>query len=202
MRRATAIRRLYTLAEGCEQVRRFPVEKPVLIAAYATGDVLEAVPEIEFVHVVFVLDVPASELVWGTYPPEHTSWLEYQLRLDRTPVSYRLRPSAWPVWNQHIRRPLKFWSLDGTETEALVALSAGDAESYRLPAPSPEEEAAQLALELDASRVYLRHVRDEYWKRGWRSQHKGYGIYPENHLWNAVDGYFDLLDAVGQRDGS
>ena len=31
----------------------------------------------------------------------------------------------------------------------------------------------------------------EYWRR----EHRGYGRYPENELWDAVEGYLDLLDA-------
>ena len=26
-------------------------------------------------------------------------------------------------------------------------------------------------------------------------EHRGYGRYPENELWEAVEGYFELLDA-------
>ena len=31
----------------------------------------------------------------------------------------------------------------------------------------------------------------------WRSDHRGIGVYPENHLWDAVHAYLDLLRARG-----
>jgi hypothetical protein len=43
--------------------------------------------------------------------------------------------------------------------------------------------------------VHLREVRDKYWDRDWRRAHRGPGRYPENTLWEAAEGYFDLLDA-------
>jgi hypothetical protein len=33
-----------------------------------------------------------------------------------------------------------------------------------------------------------------YWE--WRRDHKGLGIYPEDHLWCATHGYLDLLAAT------
>lgn len=39
--------------------------------------------------------------------------------------------------------------------------------------------------------------------QNWRREHRGLGIYPENHLWDAAHGYLDLLTAVENRtDGS
>lgn len=51
-------------------------------------------------------------------------------------------------------------------------------------------------MELAACLAHLRHVAGEYWDRGWRDEHKGFGIYPENHLWNATWGYLDVLDDI------
>jgi hypothetical protein len=64
------------------------------------------------------------------------------------------------------------------------------------PRPDPAEEAEQLAVELDASLANLRRARDGWDDREWRSAHKGDGIYPDEHLWRAVHGYLDLLDAT------
>ncbi len=33
-----------------------------------------------------------------------------------------------------------------------------------------------------------------------RREHRGYGRYPENELWDAVEGYLDLLDAASSSD--
>jgi hypothetical protein len=40
-----------------------------------------------------------------------------------------------------------------------------------------------------------------YWEREWRRDHKGFGMYPEDHLWRATHGYLDLL-AVTKAAGS
>jgi hypothetical protein len=47
----------------------------------------------------------------------------------------------------------------------------------------------------EASLAHLRRVEAGYWDRGWRNTHRGSGIYPENHLWDAVHGYLDLIEA-------
>jgi hypothetical protein len=39
-------------------------------------------------------------------------------------------------------------------------------------------------------------VRDRHWDDlDWRRSHHRDGRYPEDQLWQAVDGYLDLLDA-------
>lgn len=191
---ANAVRRLRTIAESCQELMRFPVDEPILHSAYAFGAVLEGTGDQDFVQVAFVLDVPTDELTWGTRPSSY-AWLSHQLRLDRTPVDSYWRPAAWPVSNHVVSRPMRIWSTDGVDDGALDALGRGEADSFRLPAPSREELAEQLATELDASLVHLKRVRDGFWKRDWRAEHKGDGIYPEQHLWDAVHGYLDLLEA-------
>jgi hypothetical protein len=37
-----------------------------------------------------------------------------------------------------------------------------------------------------------------YWY--WRREHRGFGRYPEHHLWEAVEGYLDLYDAAKPAD--
>lgn len=53
-----------------------------------------------------------------------------------------------------------------------------------------------MTTELEASLAHLRFVRDAYWQRNWRRANRGLGLYPEDHLWNAVHGYLDLLAAI------
>lgn len=196
MKRTTAIRRLRTIAESCDHARPLWENEPTLVAAYAFGMVLDPeIAELPGVDVAFVLDLPAEELPWGARP-QSCLGLVSLLRLDKAPVNWFWRPSVWPVWNHKIRRPLLFWSPDGSDDEALDGLSSGDVERLRLPAPSREDEAEQLVVELDASLTYLRRVRDEFWERDWRQENRGFGVHPEDHLWNAVDGYLDLHDAV------
>jgi hypothetical protein len=102
-----------------------------------------------------------------------------------------------------IVRPLRIWSPDGVDTAALGSLGGREAEPLRLLPPDPRQEDEQLDFELAASLAYLRSIEDRYWDREWRAEHRGCGIYPENHLWDAVHGYLDLHDAVrARRDAS
>lgn len=58
-----------------------------------------------------------------------------------------------------------------------------------------------MAAELDATLAHLRRVERDFWERDWRVGHRGSGVHPENHLWDAVHGYLDLLAAVQARHG-
>ncbi len=81
--------------------------------------------------------------------------------------------------------------------DALNALSEHDTDRLRLPAPPPADYEEQLAVELDAAWHHLQHVRDQFWERDWRREHKaGFGVYPETHLWNAVWGYTSLRESI------
>ena len=105
MRRDTAVRRVRLIAERCGQVGRV---WPVLGSVHVFGELLDGVPELEVVQVAFVLDLPAGELTWCAEPPE-CGWLVDVLELGKAPVQWYWRPSAWPVANHVIRRPLRFW---------------------------------------------------------------------------------------------
>lgn len=196
MQRKAGIRHLRTTAELCERTGRRDDGDHLLVAAYAFGPILEPVDQLDVVQVALVLDLPAADLTWGARPPS-CQWLRYVLELDKRPVWASWRPAEWPVWNHQIRRPLRLWSdVDGVEVEALDALSEGTAESHRSVEPSRDERIEQYRVELDACREHLRTVRDRFWDREWRRDHKGGGDYPEQHLWNAADGYLEMLDAV------
>ncbi|NEE00058.1 DUF7711 family protein [Phytoactinopolyspora halotolerans] len=203
MHRKTAIQWLRTVAEQCPRANALSDEQPLLLAAYAFGDVLEpAATDFDVVEVAFVLDLPAESLPWNVRPPRETGWLNHVFRLDRVPVGWCLRPAEWPVWNHRIRRPLRIWSVDGTDAKALDALARGGAEAHRLPEPSDGEASAQLEVEIACGEAHLRRVKDSYWERGWRSEHRGSGYYPEHHLWDAVAGYVELLDEKRRREGA
>ena len=64
----------------------------------------------------------------------------------------------------------------------------------------PADGRLHLREDLGAALAHLREVRDKYWDHGWRREHRGYGRYPENELWDAVEGYLDLLDASRSSD--
>ena len=78
---------------------------------------------------------------------------------------------------------------------ALVALEARHSGSRNRLVPEPADERLQLREDMDAALAHLREVRDRYWDHDWRRAHRGYGRYPENELWDAVEGFLDLIGA-------
>jgi hypothetical protein len=197
MRYQTAVRRIRTVAERCQRASGLWDDEPLLVATYAFGAVLEPGAEVDAVELAFVLNLPAEELPWCV-EPQSLVGLPSLLEIDKAPVLWYWRPAVWPVANHLIHRPLRVWSLDGPDSAALDALERGEAERLRMPAPTAEQQREQLSVELDASLAHLRRVEAGFWEREWRSAHKGSGLYPENHLWNAVHGYSELLAAAGQ----
>jgi hypothetical protein len=194
MRYGTAVRRVRMVVERCQQMSGLWHEKPLVHGVYAFGSVLEPGHELSVVQLAFVLDLPADELAWCTQPQSCVG-LPSLLEIDKGPVEWYWRPRAWPVANHLIHRPLRVWSLDGPDVEALDALERGEAEQLRMPAPTAAEWHEQRATELAASLAHLRRVEAGFWERDWRSAHRGSGVYPEGHLWDAVHGYLDLLGA-------
>ena len=45
-------------------------------------------------------------------------------------------------------------------------------------------------------RRHLATILDNYHDRHWRRAHKGYGTYPEDHLWRAAQAVRELTDAI------
>lgn len=163
-----------------------PDQEPLVTAVYTFGPILDTPgADLDGVDIALVLNAPAEEVSWGAEPP-WTGWIVTALRLGKAPVRWFWRPAVWPVWNHHIDQPLRSWSLDGPEEQALQALADGQAQQWRLSAPSAEQQLEQVAIELTTARWHLRWVQQRYWNRDWRHEHKGFGSYPETHLYNAV----------------
>lgn len=197
MHHNTAVRRLRSIAEDCDKFGSLLDGEDGLVAVYAFGPVLDRPGEdLDAVHVTLVMGLPAAELPWGVETPGCTS-LAHLLRLDRAPALRRWRPAEWPVANHEIHRPMPIWSREeGVQTAALDALAERRAEPFRLPDPGRDVLAEQISRELETSTAHLRVIRDRYWDDlDWRRSHRRDGRYPEDHLWQAVDGYLDLLDA-------
>ncbi len=201
MRHETAVRRLHLVAERCQRASGLWDDEPFLAGANAFGHVLRPRTDVPVVQIAFVLNLPADELTWCAQP-QSCAGLPHLLEIDKAPVEWYWRPAVWPVANHLIRRPLRVWSLDGPDTTALDALQRGEAEDLRMPAPTAAQQHEQLTHELAASLAHLRRVEAGFWERDWRSAHRGSAVYPENHLWDAVHGYLDLLGATqtGQHD--
>lgn len=143
---------------------------------------------------MFVLDLPAEEVRWGARPPG-VDRLVRDLRLDKGGYAHWWRSRHDPVWNHHIQGPVRFWSVDGADEEVLTALSERRFDDLPRVTAEPDEVRARASAEVDAALARLRDVHRNYWERDWRREHRGDDRYPENELWEAVDGYLDLLDA-------
>ena len=91
---------------------------------------------------------------------------------------------------------MRFWSLAGPDEPTLDALGERHMGDLHRLIPTAAEEAEQLQVELAASLAHLQRVDAAYWERAWRRDHKGFGSYPEDHLWRATHGYLDLLAAT------
>lgn len=201
MRRTAAARELQSMAEACTRITDRHAggwgSGPMPVAAYAYGDVLDPTgPDPALVRIALVLDLPPEDLPWQTNPPSCAD-LPYWLGLEKAPVAWVYRSAAMPVDNHVVVRPLLVWSPQrGVETGALDALVNSDVEALRLPAADPAELRARLEREAAVSVAHLSRVRDGYWEHSWRSEHSGGGVYPEQHLWDAVNGYLDLARAL------
>ncbi len=195
MRYRRAVEKLRILASACDMERALPGQDPLLLEAYAFGEVLEGPDELETVEVVLVLGLPPSKVIWES-TPRQAMWLEDILRLNKGGYSYWWRSHQDSVTNHRIRQPVRFWSReDGPDEGVLQALTErrfGDLPRLEIP---PEVQREQVAGELTAALGRLRGVRDSYWDQQWRRAHRGFGRYPENELWEAVEGYLDLYDA-------
>jgi hypothetical protein len=96
--------------------------------------------------------------------------------------------------------PASLFLLTGLADHVLEALAERRFGDLARLAPAPQDEREQLAAELAAALARLRAVHACYWDHDWRREHRGFGRYPEHHLWEAVQGYLDLRGAASSAD--
>lgn len=193
MRYRRAVAKLRLLADACQSTTRLALEEPFLREGYVFGEVLDGTDPVERLQVALTLDLPPEAVPWCSRPPG-TPWLVESLRLDKGGFAYWWRSRNEPVWNHVIREPVRFWSLDGADEAVFDALRDHRfADLPRLTA-SPMQLRQRVEAELDLALAQLRVVHQKYWDRDWRGEHRGGGRYPEDHLWEAADGYLDLLN--------
>ena len=195
MKFATAVRRLELVAEGMSGAAAF--DGFIITDAYVFGELLSGPDSLEVVSVALVVDLPVEEVPWCARPAAAEA-LAVSLRLDKVPVLRRWRPAGWPVWNHEISRAVLFWSRSvGTDEDALALLGRQRFNDLTYVAP-PNREAYlnQLRIERDASRRHLHSVLDRYHDRDWQRDHRGFGMYPEDHLWWAAEAFLDLDEAI------
>lgn len=198
MRYRRAIEKLQTLAQACEDSKRFPSEEPFLLEAYVFGDVLQGLDPLEVVEVALVLNLPPQEVIWQS-TPRGTLWLADDLRLSKGGFAYYWRSHLDSVSNHYIRGPVRFWSREGPDQDVLQALAERRFDDLPRVTPEPQAQREQLAGELETALSHLRSVRTSYWDYDWRREHRGGGRYPEHELWEAVESYLDLLGAAEPR---
>lgn len=191
MRFDTAVDRLEKIAAACADISRYREE---LSAAYVYGALLTGA-DVEVVEVAFAVDLPPEELPWRAEPADLRGLAEV-LRLDRAPVRWVWRPAGEPVGNHAIVGPVRFWTrAGGPDDDVLQLLRTKRLQELPRDGVDAVTAVQQAARDRDRSLLHLREVTDRYWEPGWRREHKGSGIFPEEHLWRAVQGYLDLLDA-------
>jgi hypothetical protein len=199
VRHATAVRRLRDIAERCQRVCDLWRPGTGLAAVYAFGECTEPESEtgtVEVVQILLVVHTGEDTIPWCTRPTEF-SGLPSVLELDKAPVDWFFWPVATPIGNHAVVGAVRIWDRDdGIDTDALDALAAGDPVRFRLPPPGPARRRQQASDDLDTALAHLRGIRDRYWQRTWRGDHHASGMGPEDHLWDAVHGYLDLLDAA------
>lgn len=197
MKYSTAVGRIRTVADELTSHAEWRDE--LIVEAYVYGELLDAPPTLERVALAFVVDLPPEEVTWLAHPaaPEAAVSL---LRFEKYPITWRWRPLAWPVWNHEIVAPVRFWSVkDGADAATLDALASRELDSLEPLLPKVEETfLAQLRIEREVAKRHLESVVESYHDRDWRKSHKGFGVYPEDHLWWATSGFLDLDEAVNK----
>lgn len=165
---------------------------------WAVGDILGPPRELAAVTVALCVDLPAKEVAWWTQPPGAQHWAN-ATRMAKNPVLAWWRSAHAPVWNHRITRPALVWdAATGVDERTLAALRDGLGESVRIAAPDEDALRARLNDELAVSLAALRARTRTYDERRWAPGR----IEPlADALWQASDGYLDILDAIGGGPG-
>ena len=172
-------------------------DESIIVEAHVFGDLVTGPDQIEVINLALVVDYPVEEFSWLARPAQAEATASL-LRFDKYPLRWWWRPTVWPVWNHTITQPVRFWSEAHGTDEAALGLLADRRLDELVTGGPPDREAyrAQLLSELEASRRHLNRVVDSYHDRDWRRDHKGFGVYPEDHLWWATQGFLELDDAL------
>jgi hypothetical protein len=193
---STAVGRLRAITAELDRLAGFD-EAFLLEEAWVFGEVLDTPNQLDVVSLALVVDLPPEEVTWWARPAPAEA-LTSLLRFEKYPLRWFWRPTVWPVWNHAIDRAVRFWSKGaGADTPALDALASRRLDDLTVVAP-PGDEAlrGQVLIDHEAAQLHLRQVVDRYDDAGWRREHKGFGVYPEDHLWWAAKGYLELDAAL------
>ena len=195
MKWSRAVHHLDTLAQTCAEMATRPDSIfPLKVAQmWAVGDILGGQQDLDVITVALAVDLPVDDVPWLGEPSGAQHWAS-ATRLTKNPILPFWRSTRAPIWNHHIVRPALIWdSATGTAEETLAAVRTGDAEPFRLPAPTADELTARLTDELRVSLAALRVKSQTYDDRRWRP---GKMEPVADALWLASAGYLEVLDAV------
>lgn len=196
MKWARAVGHVESLSRSCADMAGGPAAAFTLPVSqlWAVGDILDPPRDLDRVTVALCVDLPVDEVAWWTEPPGAQHWAN-ATRMAKNPILPWWRSVHAPVWNHRIVRPVLVWDVDeGVREDALAALRDGHGEQVRTAAPSDEDYARRLRDELAVSLRTLRSRTEAYEERRWRPGK----LEPfADALWQASDGYLDVLDAVG-----
>jgi hypothetical protein len=196
---STAVSRLRSCAADLDRLAGV-TDEPLLLEAWAFGELLQLPEQLDIVSLALVIDLPAQDVTWYARPAPAEAAISL-LRFDKYPLHWFWRPTMWPVWNHAIDPAVRFWSRAGIDTISLDAIAHGDVEALPLIRP-PSHEALreQLVIEHEAARAHLRDVLDRYDDREWQHGHSRFSLRPEDHLWSAARGFLDLDTAIRELD--
>jgi hypothetical protein len=196
MKWSSGIRKLRELAEVSTDLAEAPAARftlPVTELWAARWIVETPRDDLDWVTVAVVADLPVDEVPWLTKPHGAEHWENYT-RVSKQPIVTLWRSAHAPVWNHYLDRPALFWDREtGLDEDALKALSEGRGEDVRIPAPGSEEFRARLEDDLAVSLKALRKRTKKYEDRRWGP---GKMTPVADALWEASNGYVDLLDGL------
>lgn len=201
MRRTTAVTQVAGFVEKADEVHRLPpgvltdVVDAKLVELWVGGAILENVERIDIYNIVLVLDARAEEVPWLALHPDG-EWYADRLRLTKIGAPHYLR-STEHLHNHELRELVRVWTRDGSDNSVLDRLRRGELEPTDISRPPDDATlAAQLETELAHCRQHLATMLDSYHEPDWRRAHKGFGVYPEDHLWRAAQAVRELTDAL------
>ena len=196
MKWSRAVHHLEELALTCSDMagRQDTIFALRVTQVWAYGDVLNSNHgDLDELQVALVVDLPVGDLAWCCPPVGAEHWSQ-ATRLAKNPIVSMWRSTRAPVWNHHIRRPLLIWDeRGGIVTDALSAIRNGTADALRLPEPAQDEMHTRLEAELAVSHRALRSATAAYEQRRFSPGKIGPVA---DALWNASQGYLDVLDAT------
>jgi hypothetical protein len=191
---ARAVHHLEELAASCARMAAGPeLLGWRVVELWAARELLEPPKDLDTISVARVVTAPVHDVPWLSAPQGAEAWA-FSTRLIKNPIVPLWRSVESPVWNHWIERPALVWSeRDGTADDVLAAIRDGRGETVRTPPPEPEALRARLADELDVSLRTLRSRAKGYDEIRWSPRK----LEPAaDALWQAADGYLDVLDAV------